>query len=48
MITKAKPIFQEEKEFIEEKLNISLPNDCWIVGGVQSMCIWTYTIKPLT
>lgn len=31
--TKAKPIFQEEKEFIESKLNISLPNDCWATGG---------------
>lgn len=31
--TKAKPIFQEEKNFLEEKLNIILPNDCWIVGG---------------
>lgn len=31
--TKAKPIFQEEKKFLEEKLNIILPNDCWIVGG---------------
>ena len=31
--TKAKLIFQEEKNFLEEKLNIILPNDCWIVGG---------------
>lgn len=30
---KAKPIFDEEKCFIESRLNISLPNDCWIVGG---------------
>lgn len=33
MQEKAKPIFTEEKEFIEGKLNISLPEDCWIVGG---------------
>lgn len=33
MQEKAKPIFEEEKRFIEEKLNISLPEDCWIVGG---------------
>jgi hypothetical protein len=32
---KAKPIFDEEKRFIEFHLNISLPNDCWIVGGGQ-------------
>lgn len=31
--TKAKPIFQEEKEFLENRLNIEIPNDCWIVGG---------------
>ena len=31
--TKAKPIFQEEKEFLESRLNIEIPNDCWIVGG---------------
>lgn len=30
---KAKPIFQEEKEFLESRLNIEIPNDCWIVGG---------------
>lgn len=23
----------EEKKFLEEKLNLSLPEDCWIVGG---------------
>ena len=33
MQEKAKPIFTEEKEFIEGKLNISLPKDCWITGG---------------
>lgn len=33
MQEKAKPIFEEEKRFIEEKLNISLPENCWIVGG---------------
>ena len=34
--TKAKPIFNEEKEWIEKHLpEISpLPNDCWISGGV--------------
>lgn len=33
--TKAKPIFPEEKDWIEKHLpEISpLPNDCWIVGG---------------
>lgn len=32
---KAKPIFKEEKEFIEEHLPeiAPLPDDCWIVGG---------------
>lgn len=32
---KAKPIFDEEKCFIESHLNISLPNNCWIVGATQ-------------
>ena len=30
---KAKPIYKEEKELIESRLNIILPDDCWIVGG---------------
>ena len=36
---KAKPIYKEEKELIESRLNITLPNDCWIVGGVRSTSI---------
>ena len=36
---KAKPIFDEEKRFIEFHLNISLPNDCWIVGGQLNIFI---------
>ena len=39
--TKAKPIFKEEKEWIEKHLpEISpLPDDCWIVGGVLRVFI---------
>ena len=36
---KAKPIFDEERRFIESRLNISLPNDCWIVGGQLNIFI---------
>ena len=32
---KAKPIFKEEKEFIESKLNLKLPDNCWIDGGYK-------------
>lgn len=48
---KAKPIFNEEKSFIEKHLpEISLPNDCWITGG-DTKYVWldpyckTYYIK---
>ena len=31
--TKVKPIFKEEKEYLENKLGIELPKDCWTRGG---------------
>jgi len=36
---KAKPIFVEEKEFIEQHLRLTLPDDCWITGG-STKYIW--------
>lgn len=37
---KAKPIFDEEREFIENHLpNVKIPNDCWITGG-DTKYIW--------
>lgn len=48
---KAKPIFMEEKNFIERHLpEIKLPDDCWITGG-DTKYVWldpyckTYYIK---
>lgn len=35
--TKVKPIFKEEKEYLENKLGIELPKDCWTRGGVHGM-----------
>ena len=34
---KAKPIFKEEKDFIESKLNLAIPDNCWIDGGVLNL-----------
>lgn len=31
--TKVKPIFKEEKEFLESKLGIEIPGGCWTRGG---------------
>lgn len=46
---KAKPIFKEEKEFIESHMPeiASLPNDCWIVGGsTKTVYLDLYSNKP--
>ena len=45
---KAKPIFKEEKDFVESKLNLKLPDNCWIDGGGTKF-IWLdiYSKIPL-
>lgn len=46
---KAKPIFKEEKEFIETHIPEigSLPDDCWIVGGsTKTVYLDLYSNKP--
>lgn len=46
---KAKPIFKEEKEFIESHMPeiAPLPNDCWIVGGsTKTVYLDLYSNKP--
>ena len=45
---KLKPIFQEEKELIEEKLGIKIPDNCWITGGnVKNVYLTIYDKKPI-
>lgn len=45
---KLKPVFNEEKELIEEKLNLKLPDNCWITGGsVKSVYLSIYDKKPI-
>lgn len=46
---KAKPIFKQEKEFIETHIPeiIPLPDDCWIVGGsTKTVYLDLYSNKP--
>ena len=46
---KAKPIFKEEKEFIETHIPVigSLLDDCWIVGGsTKTVYLDLYSNKP--
>lgn len=39
--TKVKPIFKEEKEFLESKLGIEIPGGCWTRGG-YTICLLRY------